>query len=101
MRVGSDIRFMDNRLNYSIRPPQRMGTGAILAVIASLGSMFLWCSGRPVIGLVLAIVAIPLGLFGFVRAASPEVSGGIASILSIIVGVVGVGVALVAMLTKI
>jgi hypothetical protein len=87
--------------NYSIRPPQRMGAGAILAVIASLGSMFLSCSGRPLWGLILAILSIPFGLFGFIRAASPEVSGGFASILSIIIGIVGVGVAVVAMFAKI
>jgi hypothetical protein len=92
---------MDNRLNYSIRPPQRMGTGAIMAVVASLGSMFLSCSGHAMWGLVLAILSIPLGLFGFVRAASPEVSGGFASLISIIVGIVGIAVALVAMFLKI
>jgi hypothetical protein len=86
---------------YSLRPPQRMGTGAILAVLASLGSMFLSCSGRPIWGLVLAVLSIPLGLIGFVRAASPEISGGFASIFSIIIGIVGVGVAVVAMLFKI
>jgi hypothetical protein len=86
---------------YSIRPPQRMGTSAILAVLASLGSMFLSCSGRPLWGLILAILSIPFGLFGFVRAASPEVKGGFASIFAIIVGIVGVGVALIAMFFKI
>lgn len=86
---------------YSLRPPQRMGTGAILAVLASLGSMFLSCSGRPIWGLILAVLSIPFGLFGFIRAASPEISGGFASIFSIIVGVVGIGVALVAMFAKI
>jgi hypothetical protein len=86
--------------NYSIRPPQKMGTGAILAVVASLGSMFVSCSGHPGWGLILAIVAIPLGLFGMLRAASPEVSGGMASIISILFGVVGIGVALVAMFAK-
>jgi len=86
---------------YSLRPPQRMGTSAILAVIASLGSMFLSCSGRPLWGLILAVLSIPFGLFGFIRAASPEIKGGFASIFAIIVGVVGVGVALVAMLFKI
>lgn len=86
---------------YSLRPPQRMGTSAILAVIASLGSMFLSCSGRPMWGLILAALSIPFGLIGFLRAASPEISGGFASIFSILVGVVGVAVALVAMFFKI
>jgi hypothetical protein len=78
-----------------------MGTSAILAVIASLGSMFLSCSGRPMWGLILAALSIPFGLIGFLRAASPEISGGFASIFSILVGVVGVAVALVAMFFKI
>jgi len=86
---------------YSLRPPQRMGTSAILAVLASLGSMFLSCSGRPLWGLILAILAIPFGLVGFLRSASPQVSGGFASIISIIVGIVGVAVAVIAMLFKI
>jgi len=86
---------------YSIRPPQRMGTSAILAVIASLGSMFLSCSGRPLWGLILAVLSIPFGLLGFLRAASPEIKGGFASIISILIGVVGVAVALIAMFAKI
>ncbi|HEV8604595.1 MAG TPA: hypothetical protein VGQ99_04475 [Tepidisphaeraceae bacterium] len=86
---------------YSLRPPPRIGTSAILAVLASLGSMFLSCSGRPLWGLILAVLSIPLGLIGFIRAASPEIKGGIASILSIIVGIVGVAVAVVAMFFKI
>jgi hypothetical protein len=86
---------------YSLRPPQRMGTSALLAVLASLGSMFLSCSGRPMWGLILAILSIPFGLVGFIRAASPEIKGGFASIISILVGVVGVAVALIAMFAKI
>jgi hypothetical protein len=78
-----------------------MGISAILAVLASLGSMFLSCSGRPLWGLILAVLSIPFGLFGFLRAASPQVSGGFASIISIVVGVVGVAVALIAMFFKI
>ena len=86
---------------YSLRPPQRMGVAAILAVLCSLGSMFFSCSGHPGRGLVLAALSIPFGLFGFIRAASPEIKGGFASIFAIIVGVVGVAVALIAMFFKI
>ena len=78
-----------------------MGTGAILAMIASLGSMFLSCSGRPMWGLILAILSVPFGLVGFIRAASPQISGGLASIFSILIGVVGIAVALIAMFAKI
>jgi len=86
---------------YSLRPPQRMGVAAILAVLCSLGSMFFSCSGHPGRGLILAALSIPFGLFGFIRAASPEIKGGFASIFAIIVGVVGVAVALIAMFFKI
>ena len=77
-----------------------MGIGAILALLCSLGSMFFSCSGHPGRGLILAALSIPFGLIGFVRAASPEISGGFASIFSIIVGVVGIAVALIAMFFK-
>jgi hypothetical protein len=87
--------------NYSVRPPSRFGKGALLASIASAGSMVLSCSGRPVWGLILALLSIPLGLVGALRAASPEVHGGFASIIAIVVGVLGIGVAIVAMVFKI
>ena len=86
---------------YSLRPPQRMGLSAILAVLCSLGSMFFSCSGHPGRGLIFAGLSIPFGLFGFIRAASPEIKGGFASIFAIIVGVVGIAVALIAMFFKI
>jgi len=86
---------------YSFRPPQRMGLAAILAVVASLGSMFFSCSGHPGRGLTLAVLSVPFGLFGFIRAASPEVKGGMASIMAIIIGIVGIAVALIAMFFKI
>jgi len=78
-----------------------MGVAAILAVLCSLGSMFFSCSGHPGRGLVLAGLSIPFGLFGFIRAASPEIKGGFASIFAIVVGVVGIAVALIAMFFKI
>jgi len=78
-----------------------MGLSAILAVLASLGSMFFSCSGHPRRGLILAALSIPFGLVGFLRSASPEISGGFASIFSILVGVVGIAVALIAMFFKI
>jgi hypothetical protein len=92
---------MADPINYGMRPPSKFGTGALMAVIASVGSMVLSFSGRPVWGLILAILAIPLGLVGFIRAASPQVHGGFASIISIVVGLAGVAVALIAMFFKI
>jgi len=92
---------MSDPINYSMRPPSKFGTAALLAVLASVGSMFLSCSGRPLWGLILAVLSIPFGLVGVLRSVSPEVHGGFASIISIIVGVVGIAVAVIAMVFKI
>jgi hypothetical protein len=64
----------------------RIGIAALLSVIAAIGSFFV----SPVAGFLLALLAIFLGIIGFVIAASPRVRGGIISIFSIILGVVGV-----------
>jgi hypothetical protein len=72
---------------------QRTGTAATLAIVAALGAWLATFTGHPVWGLILALVAIPLGAIGLVRAASPRVSGGILSIVAIIVAVLGLGVA--------
>lgn len=58
---------------------------SIVAIIAAIASFFVH-SG--VFGLVLAIFAIVLGLVGFVKAASPRVSGGIISLVAIGLGVI-------------
>ena len=72
---------------------QRIGTAAILAIIAALGGLMATFTGHPVWGLILALVAILLGVVGLVMAASPRVSGGILSIVAILVAVLGLGVA--------
>ena len=72
---------------------QRTGTAATLAIVAAIGGLIATFTGHPVWGLILALVAILLGAIGLVRAASPRVSGGILSIVAIIVAVLGLGVA--------
>jgi hypothetical protein len=67
----------------------RIGTAATLAIIAAIGSFFV----RPMPGFFLALLAIFFGIIGFVMATSPRVRGGILSIFSIILGVIGVLVA--------
>lgn len=86
-------------MNYP--PIQKMGAGAIMSGLAAAGSVFMSCSGRPIWGLILAILAIPLGLVGALRATSARIKGGPLSILSIVMGVIGVIIALVAMVFKI
>lgn len=76
---------------------QRTGTLATLAIIVAVASYFLTFSGHKLFGIVLAILALPLGAGGFVMAASPRVSGGILSIISILLAIFAIGVAVVAM----
>lgn len=65
---------------------QKTGLAATLSILAALGAYVLTCVGQPGWGLLAAIASIPLGLIGFVMAASPKVSGGILSIVAIILG---------------
>ena len=69
---------------------QRTGIAATLSILAAIGSYIAVCAGHPGWGLLLAILAIPLGLVGLVMAASPRVSGGILSIVAMVLGVVAI-----------
>ncbi|MBE0596819.1 MAG: hypothetical protein IH614_06105 [Desulfuromonadales bacterium] len=77
---------------------QKAGTGAILAIVAAIGSYVLSFSGRPGFGLLAALIALPLGVFGLVRAASPRVSGGIMSIVAIALAIFAIGVAVLGLI---
>ena len=71
---------------------QRTGMMATLAIVAALGGIIVVFSGHPVWGLLIELVAIPLGVGGLAMAASPRVSGGVLSIVAIVVAVLGLGV---------
>lgn len=73
---------------------QRTGAAAIGSIIAALGSYVLTCTGNPGWGLLAAIASLPLGLIGFVMAASPKVSGGLLSIAALILGALAVLISL-------
>jgi hypothetical protein len=75
------------------RDTEKTGTFATIAIIAAVGSIVLTFIGSPVIGLLAAFAALPLGIIGLVRAASPKVGGGILSILAIVLGILGLGIA--------
>lgn len=72
---------------------QKTGTLATLAIIAAVASYVLTFSGHPLFGMLAALVSLPLGIFGLVRAASPRVGGGILSIVALILGVLAIGIA--------
>jgi hypothetical protein len=77
---------------------QKTGTMAVLSIIAAIAAFFFVFSGSPVLGLLLAIIAIPFGIFGLLWAASPTVSGGFISIFGILLGSIGVITAVLGML---
>ncbi len=79
------------------RVEQRTGTMAILSIVAAIAAFFAVFTGSPILGLLLAVAAIPLGVFGLLRAASPRVSGGIMSIFGIALGGLGLIVAVMGM----
>lgn len=79
---------------------QQVGTIASASAVLALGSFFATCSGHPIWGLIAAVLAFPAGLYGFLRAASPRVRGGIISLFSIAIAVLALIVAILGMLGK-
>ncbi len=75
---------------------QKTGTFALLAIIAAIASYLLTFSGHRLFAILAGVISIPLGIGGFVMAASPRVSGGIISIISILLGVFAIGIAVLA-----
>lgn len=87
--------------SYHIQPRAQLSAGALLSILAALGGMLASCSGHWILGLVLALLAMPLGLVGFLRSVSPHVRGGLISILAILLGALGVVFAILALIFKI
>ena len=77
--------------------PVRSGA-SIFAIIAAIVSFVLSAQGREIWALIAALAAIAGGLLGGLRALSPRVSGGILSIMAVLLGAVAILVALVALI---
>ena len=77
---------------------QARSAASILAIVAAVGSFILSARGREFLALFAAIVAIGAGLLGGLRAMSPRVSGGILSILAVVLGAIAIIVALIALI---
>jgi len=71
-------------------------TASIVAIICAIASFVMSSQGRGLWALLLALVAVGAGLIGGARALSPRVSGGILSILAVILGVIAILFALIA-----
>ncbi len=69
---------------------------SILAIVCALGSFFLTARHHGVLAFLAALVAVGAGLLGGFKALSPRVSGGILSILAVLLGVIALLVALIA-----
>jgi hypothetical protein len=88
----------------SIEPPrsrmpstQQTGTAAAIAIIAVIVGWIVLFARHPGWSFLLNIVAVVLGIVGLLMAASPRVSGGIASIVAIVAGAVGIILAIIGM----
>lgn len=77
---------------------QKTGTVAAASMIAAVLCYVSLCAGQPLLALALAVVSLPLGLVGLVWAASPRVSGGILSILAMLLGLVGIVLSILALI---
>lgn len=88
----------------SVQPPpqspwttQQTSAAATIAIIAAIIGWIVLFAAYPGWAFLLNIVAVVAGIFGLVLAASPRVSGGIASIIGIVLGAVGVILAIFGM----
>jgi len=70
---------------------------SILAILAAIGSFLLSSKGREFLAMGAAGFAIVAGLMGGVKALSPRVSGGMLSIAAVLLGAIGILVAIVAL----
>lgn len=77
---------------------QKTGLFATLSILFAVGSYILSFSARPGWGMLAALFSIPLGAVGLIRAASPRVSGGLLSIIAIVLGVAAIGVAVLVLI---
>lgn len=88
----------------SVQPPirepgtrQQTGAAATVAIIAAIVGWIVLFAARPGWSFLLNILAVIAGIIGLIMAASPRVSGGIASIIGIVLGAVGIILAIFGM----
>jgi hypothetical protein len=88
----------------SVQPPphnprstQQTSAAATIAIIAAIIGWIVLFAAYPGWAFLLNIIAVVAGIFGLVLAASPRVSGGIASIIGIVLGAVGIILAIFGM----
>lgn len=68
---------------------QRVGIAAWVAILAAIGSILATMARHPGWGLFIAIVAVLCGVAGFAMAASSKIRGGVISLVSVGLGLLG------------
>ena len=86
----------DRRIIPTAMAPQVRSTVSLIAIVCAIGSFVLAAKGREMLALLCAVLAIGGGFLGGLRALSPRVSGGLISLLAIVLGVIGIIVSLIA-----
>jgi hypothetical protein len=76
---------------------QRSGATAVAAILFAIGSFVATFSAHPIIGGLLALIAVIAGAIGVAVSVSPRVGGGLLSIVSIVLGVFGLGLSVLGM----
>src|SRR6186713_1667255 len=87
----------DRRIIPTGMAPQVRSTVSLIAIACAVGSFVLAAKGREMVALLCAVIAIGGGLLGGLRALSPRVSGGLISLVAIVLGVIGIVVSLIAL----
>jgi hypothetical protein len=87
----------DRRIIPTEIAPQIRSTVSLISIVCAIESFVLSARGREMLALLCAVIAIGGGLLGGLRALSPRVSGGLISTLAIMLGVIGIVVALIAL----
>jgi hypothetical protein len=77
---------------------QNTGAAATVSLIAAILSWIITFTGHPIWGMVLGLISIPAGIIGLLMAASPRVSGGVLSIIGIVLGVLALGLAVLGLI---
>lgn len=78
--------------------PQVRSITSIVAIIAALASFYFSSRGSEFVALFLALLAIGAGMIGGAKALSPRVSGGILSIVAVVLGAIAIIVAIIALI---
>lgn len=91
------LGYNSNYEQGPISAPAR-SAASIVAILCAVGSFYLSAHHHQLWGFITAFIAIGAGIIGGIRALSPRVSGGILSIIAVLLGAIAVIVAIIALI---